>query len=322
MSTAREICEAALKEAGILGVGQTALAEDINDSFKALTRMIAQWQKRRWIVPALTEITGLGNNQKSNTIGPGGYYDVQRPVDVKGGYLVQQNTGSTPISLQLRKIFSYEDYIRISVKELNSLGGYFFYDGNWPKGNIFIWPVISEQYEAHFLIERQLAFTGVADGDITAGSGYTTGTYTDVPLIGSDTGEDALATIVIASGQVTDVVITRPGRNYVLTNTLTADSDDIGGTGTGFVYTVTELNADLDYEFELPEEYEEAIHYNLAVRLISQYQVSNPSPQTGVLAKIALKTLKVANTQVPKLVMPPNLRGRRWGFNLYNPDGY
>ncbi len=322
MTTARDVISLALREAGILGVGQTAQSEDISDSFKLLKNMLSQWQKRRWLVPALTDISMPGNDEKSNTIGPNGYYQVQRPVDIKGGYLVQLGTGQTPISLGLRKIFSYEDYIKISVKELNSLGRYFFYDGNWPKGNLFIWPVISSQYEAHFLIERQLAFTGVADGDVVGGTLYTAGTYTEVPLTGSDTGADAEATIIIAGGAVTDVVITTPGRNYVVGNELTAAKADIGGTGSGFTYTITELNADLDYEFELPEEYMEAIHYNLAIRMISMYQVTDPSPQTGVLAKIALKTIKSVNTQVPTLMVPGPLRGRKNGFNLWNPDGY
>ncbi len=52
MTTARDLIQDALKEATILGVGQTALAEDINDGMKMLRRMLAQWQKRRWMVPA------------------------------------------------------------------------------------------------------------------------------------------------------------------------------------------------------------------------------------------------------------------------------
>lgn len=321
MTTARSIIELSLKEAGVLGVGQTALSEDTNDSFTLLKRMLAQWQKRRWLVPALTDISMIGNGEKSNTIGPGGYYNIQRPVDVKGGYLIQLNTGQTPISLPLKKIFSYEDYIRISVKELNSLGSRFFYDGNWPLANLFIWPVISSSYEAHFLVETQLAFTGVFDGTIVAGAAYTNGVYTDIALNGGR-GTGAEATITIAGNVVTSVVITDPGRNYVVTDELTVLAADVGGIGAGFTYTITELNADLDYEFELPEEYEEAIHYNLAIRMISMYQVTNPSPQTGVLAKVALNTIKRANTQVPKLTMPATLRGRRWGYNLWNPDGY
>lgn len=41
--TAGSIINLALKMAGILGVGQTATAEDANDAFTVLNMMLAQW---------------------------------------------------------------------------------------------------------------------------------------------------------------------------------------------------------------------------------------------------------------------------------------
>jgi hypothetical protein len=151
----------AFKEAGILGVGQSLLAEDVNDGFTLLQRMTSLWQKQRWLVPALIDIATIGNGQKSNTIGPGGYWNVPRPNDIKGGYVIQLGTGiTTPVSLPLEKIFSYEDYIQISVKNLQTLPDHFFYDGAFVGGlgNVFIWPVPNSQYECHLLVEAQLGF--------------------------------------------------------------------------------------------------------------------------------------------------------------------
>ena len=48
---------------------------------------------------------------------------------------------------------------------------------------------------------------GTSTGTITAGSGYTNGTYTNVPLTGG-TGSGAIATITVASNAVTGVNIT------------------------------------------------------------------------------------------------------------------
>lgn len=321
MTTAREFITFALKEAGVLGVGQTALAEDIIDGMFLLSNMIAQWQERRWMVPALVRVNMIGDNSESNTIGPGGYIQIQRPVDIKGGYVVQLNTGQNPVSLPLRKIFAFEDYIRIAVKALSSLPTHFFYDAAFPVGNLYVWPKCTDQYQCSFLVERQLAFTGLLNGDIVGGAGYVNGTYLDVDLTGSDTGSGATANIEVTGNTVTAVTIIEPGNNYVEGNTLTASAADLGGAGAGFTYTVTELNDGLDYEFKLPKAYNEAIHYNLAARCISAWQVTNPSPTTGALAKVSLNTIKKANTQVPQMVMPPALRKSR-GFNLWNPDGY
>lgn len=237
--TARDIIILALKECGVLGVGQTPLAEDINDGYTLLRRMTAQWNKKRWLVPALIDISMPGNDNKSYTIGPGGYFNVPRPPEIKGGYIVQLNTGSTPVSLPLKDLFSYENYIQISVKDLNSLPYSFFYDGEWPLGNIFVWPVPNNSYQLHFLVQAVLNFPD--------------------PLLGLDT------------------------------------------------------------IFHLPEEYEEALHYNLAVRLFSMYQLDE-KPSTVNLAKTSLNTIRSNNTQVPTLGMPVGLR-RPKAFNLFNADG-
>lgn len=156
--TARDLITLSLKQAGILGVGQTALAEDINDCFTLLMQMVAQWNKNRWLVPALIDIKTVGNNAVSNTIGPGAFWNVARPGQVKGGYIVQLNTGTNAISLPLRQIFSYEEYIGVTVKNLNSLPDHFFYDGAWPLGNVFIWPVPNNTYECHLLVQQQLGW--------------------------------------------------------------------------------------------------------------------------------------------------------------------
>ena len=76
----------------------------------------------------------------------------------------------------------------------------------------------------------------VTSANITAaGSGYTSGTYTKVPLTGG-TGSGAYATI-IASGGITSVTITQNGGGYLLTDILSVLPSSVGGTGSGFTCT-------------------------------------------------------------------------------------
>ncbi len=75
-------------------------------------------------------------------------------------------------------------------------------------------------------------------GTITAGSAYTNGTYTSVPLTGG-VGNGALATIVVAGTVVTSVSISYEGRDYAVGDVLSAAAANIGGTGTGFSVPVT-----------------------------------------------------------------------------------
>jgi hypothetical protein len=75
-------------------------------------------------------------------------------------------------------------------------------------------------------------------GTVTGGSGYTNGTYTSINLIGGS-GVSAVATIVVTGGKVRTVTITGRGRGYIVGNIMTANSTDIGGTGSGFVVPVS-----------------------------------------------------------------------------------
>lgn len=80
-----------------------------------------------------------------------------------------------------------------------------------------------------------------ATGSITAGTLYTNGTYTNIPLTGGG-GTGARATIVVSGGGVFSVTVTSPGNNYVVGNSLSASSANIGGTGSGFAVLVTQLS--------------------------------------------------------------------------------
>ncbi len=77
-------------------------------------------------------------------------------------------------------------------------------------------------------------------GSITAGSGYTNGTYNNVPLTGGS-GTGARANITVAGGVVTVVTLVQGGEGFTVANTMTAAASDIGGTGTGFSVPVATL---------------------------------------------------------------------------------
>lgn len=88
-----------------------------------------------------------------------------------------------------------------------------------------------------------------------AGSSYTNGTYTAVALQGG-TGTGALATVVVSLNQIVTVTITTAGFGYALTDTLTVLAASVGGTGSGFVGTVSALttyspSADNLWQFDI-----------------------------------------------------------------------
>jgi len=82
--------------------------------------------------------------------------------------------------------------------------------------------------------------SSIATGTLTAGGSlYTNNTYYGVALTGG-TGTGAYATITVAGGAVTTVTVTgTKGNAYTAGNVLSATAASIGGTGSGFTWTVS-----------------------------------------------------------------------------------
>lgn len=90
---------------------------------------------------------------------------------------------------------------------------------------------------------------GATDSNtLVGGTGYTPGTGTEtyefVSLTGG-TGTGAIADITVTDGSVTEVDMRRGGSGYAVGNTLSANSADIGGTGTGFSIEVASVQTRL-----------------------------------------------------------------------------
>jgi hypothetical protein len=78
----------------------------------------------------------------------------------------------------------------------------------------------------------------LSGSSIVGGSGYTDGTYINVPVTGG-TGEGATVNIIISGGAVTTVALINGGFRYVPSDILSVDSADVGGTGAGFTIQVS-----------------------------------------------------------------------------------
>lgn len=320
MTTARDIITQAMKDAGPQGIGQNLLAEDFNDALIRFQNMIGQWQKKRWLVPSLFDVAKIGNSLISNKIGDGQYWNTPRPSKIRAAYFKQ--VGGT-VSFPLYPIYSYEDYSKIALKDLNSWPIRYFYDEAYPYGNVFIWPIPTSAFEIHLIVPSALGFsTTIESGSITtAGAAYVNNIYLAVPLTGGS-GISAVADITVAGGMVTVVSLNAigTGQGYKVGDVLSASNANLGGAGAGFAYTVNTLLSNLDSVMYLAPEYFEAMIYNLSLRLSAMYQLE-ATREVKTLARTSLKTIIAANTQIPTLKMLGTVPGTRRRAGIINVDG-
>lgn len=248
----------AQRVAGILGVGQTALAQDTADAQTALMLMLQQWRQKRWLVFRLnwniyplmigkqSYTVGPLVDQNGNTVAPVPDFPTEghvRPANIQSCYL-RQNVGSGPnsypIDFPMRILGSRQEYDRISLKFLQSWPASIYYDPTIPQATLFIWPIPVQTLFSLYIAWQQ-AIDEIAEG---------------------------------------------------------------GGLGA-------------DLEQYLPVETEEAIVYNLALRLITNYKLP-PDPAISDMARSTLNTLRQTNFALAPMRMPQSLRP---GTRLKNPMG-
>ncbi len=154
MTTPVDLINLALKQVGVLGVGQTASAEDINDAFRMLNMLLAQWSVKRNVVHQISDLSVLSTGAQSYTVGPGGNFNAPRPAKILSAYYRQlsvpgglANAVDTPVDL----LQSMSDYSRIATKAISSLPSMAYYDPQYPLGILRMWPVPVAGYELHIL---------------------------------------------------------------------------------------------------------------------------------------------------------------------------
>jgi hypothetical protein len=226
LTTPQAIITLALKTSGVLGVGQSALAEDSNDVFDVLNGMIGQWNTKRWLIYHLLDKYVTTTGAMSYTVGPGCDFNVPRVDRLEAAFFRQYVSGipgQTYVDYPLDILQSREDYNQVALKQLTSWPNAIFFDSGNPTGTVYPVPIPLQNgtYELHITIKEHLP---------------------------------------------------------------------------QFTSLIQSVN--------LPDEYTEALWTNLTMRVCGIYPGAVLTPIVEGLAKASIASIRVANTQIPRLGMP------------------
>lgn len=161
LTTPQAIVSLALKSAGILGVGQSALPDDNNDAFDVLNGMLGSWAVDRWLIYQELDKKVTVTGAQTYSIGPGADIDVPRCDRIEAAYFRQfpTNNGNTgPVDFPLQIIQSMEDYSQIALKTLTTWPVALFFDSGNPGGILYPVPVPNiVPSELHVIIKQHIA---------------------------------------------------------------------------------------------------------------------------------------------------------------------
>jgi hypothetical protein len=241
LTTPRSIVTLALKSAGILGVGQDALAEDVNDTFDVLNGMAGQWSKKRWLVYHLLDIFVTTTGAMSYTVGVGQQFNTTARVDRLEAAFFRQYVsgipGQTYVDYPLTILQSREDYNKIALKELTSWPDAVFFDSGYPIGNVYPVPIPLQNgtFELHLTIKDVLPQFSSLDQTIDLPDEYKEALWTNLTIrvcamypgaqltpVVQGLAKSSLATISMANAQVPVLGmpsrLVRPGLYNIFSN--------------------------------------------------------------------------------------------------------
>jgi hypothetical protein len=158
IETTGDLVNFVLRSSGLNGVGQTPLAEDSNTCLDFLRMLMAQWQRKRWLIYNEQEVSHVSTGANSYTIGPGEDFDVARPDKLHAAFVrFAPFSGPNPVDLPLTIVQAKEDFAGITIKDLKSLPVAVFYDSAYPIGRVHFWPVPPDStYELHLILKASL----------------------------------------------------------------------------------------------------------------------------------------------------------------------
>ena len=138
MTTISKIINLALKDAGVIGNGQTPSADDTETAFDTLLQMIALWRTSDLEVYCHQNVTVPMTGGQTYTIGTGGVVNTDRPTSIEQAIFVDTpNTTSYPLAI----LTSLEDWQRIAVKSLpGNIPDAVRYEPTFPLGTLYVWP--------------------------------------------------------------------------------------------------------------------------------------------------------------------------------------
>jgi len=135
MSTVAEVLGWALRDAGVMGEGETASAATTSDAFETLKQLMALWQVENVFVYAQSESSFVPTGAVSYTVGTLGTVAISRPAKILSAFW-RLNALDYPIEI----LQTFEEYQTIVQKTQAGEPDLLYYNPSFSLGRLYLHP--------------------------------------------------------------------------------------------------------------------------------------------------------------------------------------
>ena len=168
MTTALDYINRAFRLANILGEGQVATGDQASDALDTFNDMLQAWNLSGLMLYATTndQVT-LIPNQSVYTIGTGGDFSVDRPVQINSMYQDYQG-----VSFPIYEV-NQDEYNLLTLKTMTQpLVRFYLYVPTNPLGTLTFWPVPTAANNVYLSVDRVLANVASTGTTLNLPPGY------------------------------------------------------------------------------------------------------------------------------------------------------
>ena len=147
MTTIRDLITGALRLINVVQQNETPTADDMQVSFEALNTMLGSWSTEKLYIFSMNPYEfSFIPNKRVYTLGPGGDWNITRPMEVISLYVRYVNVvgpgpAPQPVDMPMEKL-TMEQWAALAVKNVQARFPLKWYDtGGNPLREIYVWPI-------------------------------------------------------------------------------------------------------------------------------------------------------------------------------------
>lgn len=216
MATARDLIKNSLRLIGAIATGEVPSADEAADGLSSLNNMIDSWSNESLIIHQfVNEEFTLTPGQQRYTMGPTGNFVTTRPIKIESA--TTKIIGTDPYEVPI-EIIDFDEWSRISTKQLNSTFAYQLYaEGSFPNEAFNIWPAPSAANKIVLYSRKPLStFTNLSD-EVLLPPGYLRAlAYNLAVEIAPEYGKEASATVMNIAMEAKESIKRTNKRSYEL----------------------------------------------------------------------------------------------------------